>query len=759
MLKRRSLFTLSSLSGLLAYFGGWTVSAAEGRVFLANGLLRMGVEPSSGAIVEFVDVATGHNFGQAGDGMWAIALGTNSVIPSHASRFRMESDLGERTSRMMTWSGFAPPAPAQLSVRVRVTLDPETGTARWRIGVEGLGNEELRQVRFPIFTDIPAQNKERLAVPMWMGQVAAEPRGLFKGKQNKRFKWDYPGELSMQCLAFYGDKAGLYIACDDTESYLKSFAAGGNDSGAIKLEVVHQPEAGVEHLKEWTQPYDVITGVFHGDWFSAAERYRAWATNQPWAVESRLAKRQVPDWVTNTALWVWNRGRSPGVLGPAVELRKQLGLPVSVFWHWWHGCAYDSGFPEYLPPREGEPEFQDALSKAQKRGVHALVYMNQRLWGMATASWTNEHAAIWAVKASDGQIKREIYNTFNKAPCASMCLGTAFWRGKYASLADRAIQELGVDGIYMDQACLSMACFDPAHGHPRGGGTYWVNGFRLLAADIRATATRQSATRPALAGEGCGEPWLSHLDLMLSLQVSRERYAAPDGWETIPFFHSVYHDKAVFFGNYSSLTMPPYDDLWPPEHAPKEPLKLLDRSFSRQFCLEQARAFVWGQQSTIANFLPEQFRTRPAEVAYVMQLATLRHGMRKYLLHGEMLRAPEVMVARRGIAMSRLSIYAGQQGGLKTFKKEVSMAVAGAWRATDRRVAIALATIADTRLPVTIKLPLSEYGIAGRCQMVRVDTTGRRNVGIVSPTNPLLELQMPPRTAWMLELEPVGGRK
>ena len=27
-----------------------------------------------------------------------------------------------------------------------------------------------------------------------------------------------------------------------------------------------------------------------------------------------------------------------------------------------------------------------------------------------------------------------------------------------------------------------------------------------------------------LAGEGCGEGWLPYLDLMLSLQVSRERY-------------------------------------------------------------------------------------------------------------------------------------------------------------------------------------------------------------------------------------------
>ncbi len=108
-----------------------------------------------------------------------------------------------------------------------------------------------------------------------------------------------------------------------------------------------------------------------------------------------------------------------------------------------------------------------------------------------------------------------------------MCLHTAFWRNKYAGLATAAVLRLGVDGIYMDQACSSLACFDPGHGHPLGGGTYWMTGFRELSADIRR---RCDGTRHVvLAGEGVGESWLPHLDLMLSLQVSRERYAAP-GW-------------------------------------------------------------------------------------------------------------------------------------------------------------------------------------------------------------------------------------
>src|SRR5690606_7715500 len=213
-------------------------------------------------------------------------------------------------------------------------------------------------------------------------------------------------------------------------------------------------------------------------------------------------------------------------------------------------------------------------------GINAIVYMNQRLWGMTTESWTERDAARYAVKQPDGSIAPEVYNTFVKAPNASMCMGTAFWRETYASLAEEVICDLGVSGVYMDQACSSLACYDPSHGHPLGGGTYWMEGFKALESDIRDRCAQVKEV--GLAGEGCGEAWLPHLDMMLSLQVSLERYAAPGMWEPVPLFNAVYHNDSTQYGNYSSLTRPPYDKLWPEEFAPKEPLVLLDRKFAAQ---------------------------------------------------------------------------------------------------------------------------------------------------------------------------------
>lgn len=745
--------------------------------FISNGQggIRIGIS-ETGRLVELWYERYQRNFASAdAPALWSLRLvsgaTTNDLDASKAENFECCPLDNDPRGLRLAWSGFDAAGAPGVSVEIIVRLDPDEPVGRWELSVLKPRTSAIEEVRFPRLSGIPTQEDEVLAVPAWMGQMLPDPRAALAGSKGHgaRYSWEYPGTLSLQCLAFYRQKgAGLYLACDDSSAFRKSFAVRGDGKGGIEFEIAHLPENGARGVGRYTPGYGVIIGTFFGDWITAAERYRGWARDQPWAKQSRLSRGLVPDWARDTALWVWNRGRSPDVLGPAVALQRELGLPVSVLWHWWHGCSYDAGFPEYLPPREGADAFREALACAHEDRVRALVYMNQRLWGLTTKSWREEGAERFAVRGSNGAYKEEIYNTFTKQPCVSMCMGTAFWRHKYAGLAERAIKELGVDGIYMDQACSSLACFDPAHGHPQGGGAYWMGGFRQLAGDIR---DRCAGTRPvALAGEGCGEPWLPHLDLMLSLEVSRERYMTPTvGWETIPFFQAVYHPNAVQFGNYSSLTMPPYDDLWPQEFAPKEPLKLLDQKYSKQFCLEQARAFAWGQQPTIANFQPSHLRDRPEEIAYVMRLARIRQRGLKYLLHGEFLRPPELEVPEIAADMSRLSIYAGQRGGLTEFRKHIPSVAAGAWRAQDGDVAIALANIADEPLHLDLNLHAAEHSVwridqAGRyrdlyrmktapqAQSVwRIDESGRTPLGRCVQGQPL-KVDLAPRGACLIEL-------
>src|SRR5256886_9929431 len=84
---------------------------------------------------------------------------------------------------------------------------------------------------------------------------------------------------------------------------------------------------------QWAPPYAALLGTFQGDWITVAERYREWGTRQPWARESRLVRGRVPEWLLRTGMWVWNRGRSVGVVPPALAVQRALGLPVRIYWH------------------------------------------------------------------------------------------------------------------------------------------------------------------------------------------------------------------------------------------------------------------------------------------------------------------------------------------------------------------------------------------------------------------------------------------
>ena len=754
-------------------------------IVLQSAHLRLGFSARDGRLLALVDRASGKSFlapGGDATGIWALDRydGGPPVTPAAARRFTWSRTGGSVPTLRLVWSEFAipagPPAP-ELRVTATISLAPGAADSEWRIALDEPGSLEVERVRFPRIAPLaPLGGPEALAVPRWMGAIARKPRALLAGmgggsRTPRRLEWPYPGTMSLQAVALYrdvpGGGPGFYAAADDTLAYRKGFAfwadhpaAGANAASApppgaatsLGYEMTTPLENPQSPKVHWTMPYAGIVGTFDGDWITAAERYRAWGTRQRWAREARLRNGRVAPWLAGTAMWVWNRGRSPGVIPPALALQKALGLPVSVYWHWWHHGPYDTSFPDYLPPREGVDSFRAAVRTAHGAGLHAMVYMNQRLWCVNTPSWKATDAARWAVKEKDGKVREEVYNVFDPQPCATMDVTTAFWQGKYAGMADTVVNRYGVDGVYMDQAVQSLVCWDPAHGHPLGGGNYWMEGFRRLERQIRRRTAPASGEPTVLAGEGAGETWLPELDLMLTLQVSQERYTEPgSGWEPIPFWQAVYHPFGLTYGNYSSLSMPPYDDLWPAKTAPAEPLALLDTKFRSQFFLEQARAFVWGLQPTIANFLAKDLTERPVETAYMMRLARLRAKLPAYLVHGTFLRPPELAVPEVEIDLSRLSIYAAQRAGPQESRARYPAAIAGAWRAPDGAVAVAIASIVDRPLTVQITLDPRAYALAG-ARLSRIDEHGATPLGRVGAAPRPVTLELPAGGAAVLEL-------
>jgi hypothetical protein len=714
------------------------------------------VDASSGTLRELIP-SSDHENRLVGDAkafaLWEIVVvagdKTTTLSSTKAGPLRIERSSEGAPGLQLVWSDVAMGEKQSLCVVVDVWLDGEA--SRWKLTVKKPKDVRLREVRFPRTPGIAPHPHETLAVPCLMGKVASEPRRILQnpGKEPPvRLSWHYPWPLTLQCLAYYEPNGpGFYAACDDAQAYSKTFALWSDRRREqVHFEVVHQPEGEAVGASEFRLPYAVVLSAFRGDWITAAERYRESPAAKAIAAKGRLQRGLVPDWVEATGLWVWNRGRSEDVLPPAAALQKHVQTPVSVFWHWWHQCAYDAGFPEYLPPREGAAKFQAALEAAHGEGLHAILYMNQRLWGTTTESWKQESAEAHAVKGPDGKTHPESYNVFMKAPCAPMCIATDFWRNKYAGLVQQAVCDLNADGVYMDQTGVDAACYDPRHGHVVGPGRYWFEGPEALTSTIRRRCS--SRGRIALGGEYCVEPVLAAVDMALSLDVGADRsgFTAPP-WDVIPFFQAVYHPSTITFGNIAGLVYPPYDERWPPEKAPPTRLALLDRKFSQQFCLEQARTFVWGIQPMIANFRPELFEQRREEMDYLTRLVRVRHRALKYLLHGVWLRPPAFESPRRGIHVASVGTYTP----LTESKREYSTVLAGAWRAPDGDVGVALASIHDDALALRLPIDFSAYGLGERCSVWRIDAAGRHRLGSLDRSRAFLEIDLPPKAIWVLE--------
>ncbi len=722
---------------------------------LDSDYLHIGFDSQNGQLVEFIDRVNSQNFidkKNKNHNLWQLELWDGgNLTPSDAHHFRWE--IRDHFSMELVWDQFGIESSPNLRVLVSVQLHKDEPMSAWDMVVEQRGKVRFESIVFPRICKIsPLGKNERLAVPRFMGELAKDPRNIFSGSGTKYHRtWIYPGELAFQCLALYEQNGpGLYLASDDTAAFRKGFVIFSDDTMNLGYEMVHYSEN--PHLMGdgYDLPYHCLIGTFQGDWITAAKRYRTWGVKQRWARESRLKMGLVPEWLLETGMWVWNRGRANSVLPPAMALHQALELPVSVFWHWWHGGPYDTSFPEYLPPRDGTEAFKTALRQAQKEGVRSIVYMNQRLWCMQTKSWEMEGAGKYATKNRDGTFRVSKPCVFDRQPCAAMCISTPFWRSKYADLTQEVLRGYGVNGIYMDQAVRSIPCYDPAHGHPLGGGNYWMKGFKKLEEDIR----RRAQPEILLAGEHVCETWFPSLDLFLTLQISEERYKKPggDGWQVIPFFPAVYHPYALTYGSYSSLTIPPYDEFWPEAYTPEKSLELLDEKYNQQFRLEQARAFAWGMQPTVANFYPSQFSERGEQIAYMMDLAHVRQKVLKYLLYGTFERSPVIEIPAVDLELSRLSIYAGRMDGETSWKTHSPAMIISTWQADDGDLAIVLASIVNKTLAVNFDIDPTEYGFTGEGRIKRIDAIGESPLGEFDREAVHLDLKLPPLGVWVLEL-------
>jgi hypothetical protein len=187
-----------------------------------------------------------------------------------------------------------------------------------------------------------------------------------------------------------------------------------------------------------------------------------------------------------------------------------------------------------------------------------------------------------------------------------MCPFTKVWQDKIYCITKQIVDDLQVRAIYLDQVSGApiKLCYDKDHGHPLGGGDWWVKSYHEMLAKLK-TIKGYDGNPVAITTEFAAEPYAGATDAFLVWMAQ-----AP---EDIPMLPMVYSGYALYFGsnNYSTD-----ESTW----------KLI-----------QLRSTIWGIQN---GWMAPEFILDPQNkfrIETMKNIAAIRKQAQKYLTCGELM--------------------------------------------------------------------------------------------------------------------------
>ena len=310
-----------------------------------------------------------------------------------------------------------------------------------------------------------------------LGNIAIGPDedGLYS------MDYSYSGPLSMTWLDYYGEDIGLYFANHDPLPHNCSLRAEtyGTGSPGMNFSFVHHPYC--VHGSEWTSP-QLVTAVHQGDWHRGAEIYRAFRQSH-----SPIAQPKRPKWFEESAGLVAHydfKYQNGGVVHRYEDIprlldeAREMGLNHLLL-AGWHHDGFDHGFPEYRTDEDlgSEEEFCKAVRTVRDKGGHISFYINSRI---ANTQYdpSGTFTAKNAVLRKDGSPFVEAAGN-RDLNFAVMCVHSPEWRGRLKAAVQYATQQIGADGVYLDQLAMAPPCIchNSSHGHAWDD---WNDGYRSL---------------------------------------------------------------------------------------------------------------------------------------------------------------------------------------------------------------------------------------------------------------------------------------
>ena len=523
------------------------------------------------------------------------------------------------------------------------------------------GKELVEEIHFPIVT-MNMESASEFVSGCWDIGVIWRGQQLDSAKAKHGIRRNY---TSMQFSALLNKQQyGVYFDHRDSEWNAKGFEFKiAEDNKSAQYHGIHYVAGKRRPLEAYAIPYSNGCMKFNGGWFEAGQIYKAWGTAQSW---NQVDKR--PNRLRDIGVWVWNRGKVEDVIPPVKQLQQDCGsIPVALDWYWWHHCPYDTDYPDYWPPREGENVFRNAIADLKQCGIFSQVYINGACWDMDSPS-RDEGGTAGIRFNNNGTPEAYECNRYTHHRLGTMCGEAPEFHTRIINVVGK-LHATGLDGQYLDMigGIGPDVCFNPSHNHSFGGGNHGVTGYRKLLQELQ-----QKYPDMSLSTEYCNEAFMDLLDgAIVCNSVSAERLGLD--YEIVPLFPSVYSGRLALFGSYASLdSIPPWDALWPDtDRWPVASEKKWHQIFPEQFYLELSRAVIWGVQPMVCNLKTHYTDDPEFSEMYDFILKTVRFYYERldYFFDGEMLSPVGFECAEKEVYFMSRMIFT-KEADMRTISKQ-----------------------------------------------------------------------------------------